>query len=84
MLIRNKDERKQEVKIIINSLTNLKLTQIYKPVKELFILLKNYVDNEKSIKIHIPFTEINKTIIGFLPIEKERKCYLKLENNKRL
>ena len=82
-MFRNKDERTQEVKIIIKSLTNLNLTQIYKPVKELFILLKKYIENEKSIKINIPFVEINKTIIGFLPIEKNKECFLKLENNKR-
>lgn len=83
-MFRNKDERKEEVKIIIQSLTNLNLTQIYEPVKELFLILKKYIDNEKSIKIEIPFTEINKTIKGFLPIEKEKQCYLKLENNKRI
>ena len=77
-MYRNKEERKHEVKVIIEKLTELKLTSIYDPVRKLFIELKDYVDNEKTKKINIKFPEIKKIIIGELSIYKNVECWLKL------
>lgn len=80
-MYRNKIERQEEVKKIIESLTKLNLTLIYEPIKELFAAMRKYIDNEINIKINIPFYEINKTIIGQLYIEKKKECWIKLTND---
>jgi|UniRef100_A0A6C0AG71 hypothetical protein len=79
---RNKIEKQEEVKKIITKLTELKLTIIYDPIKQLFNILKDYVKNDKDIKINIPFPEIHKTIEGYLPINKNREVMVKLTNSK--
>ena len=55
---RTKEERQNEVRIIIRKLTELNLTTIYSPIVELMTLLKKYIQEEVDIKIKIPFFEI--------------------------
>ena len=78
MSLRTKNERQAEVKIIINKLTELQLTTIYEPIRSLFISLRNYVENGENVKINIPFPEIHKNIVGYLPINNKQKCWVKL------
>jgi len=78
MGIRNKKERQEEIKIIIKKLTELQLTVIYEPVRSLLISLRNYVEKGENTKINIPFPEIHKTIVGYLPINNRQKCWIKL------
>ena len=59
---RTKEEKKLEAKKIISKLTELKLTVIYEPVRELFELLKKYIEEEKNVKINIDFYEIKKNL----------------------
>ena len=49
---RTKEERRAEAKIIIAKLTELKLTIIYEPVKELFKILREYIEIGKNISIN--------------------------------
>lgn len=76
---RTKSEKQEEVKIIITKLTELKLNMIYEPVRYLFKQLQMYVAGSESIKINIEFPEIHKRIVGYLPVEKDNKCWVKLE-----
>tara|TARA_Y100000389_G_scaffold205145_2_gene264083 strand:+ start:11330 stop:11575 length:246 start_codon:yes stop_codon:yes gene_type:complete len=78
MNYRTKQEKQDEVKIIVNKLTELKLTTIYDPIQQLFKLLKEYIQNDKDINIKIPFREIRKTIIGCLPVNRNKQCWVKL------
>tara|TARA_Y100000389_G_C17317228_1_gene441146 strand:+ start:607 stop:855 length:249 start_codon:yes stop_codon:yes gene_type:complete len=78
MGIRNKKERQEEIKIIIKKLTELQLTVIYEPVRSLLISLRNYVEKGENTKINIPFPEIHKNIVGYLPINNRQKCWIKL------
>ena len=78
MGLRSKIDRQEEVKIIIKKLTELQLTAIYEPIRSLFISLRNYVEKGENTKISIPFPEIHKTIVGYLPINNRQKCWVKL------
>lgn len=77
---RTKLERQNEVRTIIRKLTELNLTTIYSPIVELMTLLKRYIQEEIDIKIKIPFREIKKNIVGYLPINKNKHCWVKLTN----
>ena len=58
MEIRTKQDKQDEVKKIILKLTELQLTTIYEPIRELFRILKLYVEESKDIKKNIKFPEI--------------------------
>jgi len=78
--LRNYEERKVEVTKIISKLTELELTIQYDPIKELFIILKDYINNGGEKKINIPFPMINKRIKGHLPDTVNDKCFLALKH----
>ena len=40
-ILRTREERKHEVRIIIDKLTELRLTMAYDPIRQLFIILQN-------------------------------------------
>ena len=76
----NKSERREVVKPIINKLTELELTVAYEPVKELFKILKLYIDEGNRYNINIPFPMINKRIKGLLSDVSSEKVWIKLEH----
>ena len=75
---RTKEERQEEVKKIIKKLTELELSICYEPVKELYAVMKEYIENgeRKEIKIHFPM--INRDIKGVLATSIREKCCIKL------
>ena len=77
-ILRTEEERRQEVHTIINKLTELELTVVYDPIKQLFIILQNYTKNGGTIDINIPFPMINKRIKGILPDTINEECWVKL------
>ena len=77
-LLRTKEERSKEARIIIEKLTELELTITYDPIKELFTILQKYINDGGKIKISIPFPMINKRILGLLPDTVNEKCWVKL------
>ena len=79
-ILRTESERKEEVRIIINKLSELELTVSYEPIKELFIILQKYVNEGGKIPISIEFPMINRIIKGLLPDTINEKCWIKLEN----
>ena len=75
---RTKQERQEEVKKIIKKLTELELSICYEPVKELYAVMREYIENgeRKEIKIHFPM--INRDIKGVLATSIREKCCIKL------
>ena len=51
---------------IIKQLSDFDLNIKYEPVKKLFFYFKQYIEEDKDIKISIPFPEINRRIKGKL------------------
>ena len=78
-ILRTKEERKEEIRIIINKLSELELTIAYEPIKELFKIMRQYINDGGKIQINIPFPMINRVIKGVLPNTVNEKCWVKLE-----
>lgn len=79
-ILRNQEERKIETRKIIDKLTEIKLTIQYEPIKQLFLILKDYVDNGGVKEINIPFPMINKRIKGHLPDTVNDECFVVLKH----
>ena len=78
--IRTQEERRFETLNIIYQLKQNGLTGEYSAVKELVGKLNEYVENEKTVDINIPFPEKNKVIKGKLPIMKYEKPMVMLKH----
>ena len=81
-ILRTKEERQIEVRIIIDQLNNLELTISYEPIKELYKILQIYINNGGKIIINIPFPMINKRIKGLLPDTVNEECWMQLRHEK--
>lgn len=75
---RTKEERQEEVKKIIKKLTELELSICYEPVKELYGIMKEYIEKGERKVIKIYFPMINRNITGILAISIREKCCIKL------
>lgn len=82
IVYRTKEERKDEIKKIIKQLSHFELTTIYEPVKKLYALFKNYINEGQKITINIPFPMINRRIKGLLAINVNEKVFVKLQPEK--
>jgi len=54
---------------------------IYEPIRELFSILKRYIEESEDIKINIKFPEIKKNIIGNLAIRRSKECWVKITSD---
>lgn len=79
---RNKKERQEEVKNIIIQLSDFNLNPKYEPIRKLYMLFKEYINEDRRIKINIPFPEINRRIKGLLAINKSEEVTIALINEK--
>ena len=79
-VLRCKEERKLEAHKVVSKLNELQLTVAYEPIKELFTILKDYVNNGGKIEINIPFPMINKRIKGILPDTVNEQCFIALKH----
>lgn len=78
-ILRTKEQRQEEVKAIIKNLNDLELTVRYEPVRELFKVLQEYVNDGGKKKISIPFPMIERRIKGVLSDTVNEDCFIKLE-----
>ena len=78
---RSKEEKKLVVITIIKKINELQMSPEYPSIKELYKLLKEYQENDYSININIKFPEIDRKIIGILPINTKNEPVIKLVNN---
>ena len=79
-VLRTDAERRYEVNIIIKKLSELQLTMAYDPIRELYIILNDYIKNGGRKQINIPFPIINKRIKGILSDTTNEECCIKLEH----
>ena len=80
--LRTKEERSEQVKTIIEKLSQFELSLKYKPIQELYALFKIYINEGSKTKISIPFPMINRRIKGELTLGTREDCWVKLENEK--
>jgi hypothetical protein len=81
-ILRTKEERQVEVRIIINKMNDLELTISYEPIKQLYKILQTYINDGGKITINIPFPMINKRIKGLLPDTVNEECWMQLSHEK--
>lgn len=79
-IVRTKDERKSEVKQIIEKLCELQLSNNYEPIQKLYNIMHQYINEGERIIVNIPFPEINKKIEGILPVNIKEQVIVKLTN----
>ena len=76
---RTKEERQVEATKIIQSLQSLNLNPgEYQPVRTLYTLLQEYINQGERIEVSIPFPEIHKKIVGILAIRITESVVVKL------
>ena len=79
---RNKEERKSEVKHILEQLNEFHLNVTYDPVRKLFEKFKEYINEGERLIVNIPFPEINRRIKGVLAINKKEDVTIALMKEK--
>jgi hypothetical protein len=76
---RTKEERQEESKTIIRTLTNLQLSINSPAIKSLFEKLREYITDGHRTLINIPFPEMNRRIRGVLADNKNEEVWIRLE-----
>ena len=77
---RSKDERKQQVKPILEKLTELKLyASKFAAVKSLMLQIQDYVANGEPQKVNIVFPEFGRRIKGTLETNRHVESSIKLQ-----
>jgi len=79
-IYRTKEQRQEEVKEVLNQLNDFDLNIKYEPIKKLYTLFKEYINEDKRIEINIPFPEINRRIKGLLAIGINENVWIKLKH----
>jgi len=79
-IYRTKEQRQEEVKEVLNQLNEFDLNIKYEPIKKLYTLFKEYINEDKRIEINIPFPEINRRIKGLLAIGINENVWIKLKH----
>ena len=82
-MYRTKEERILETKPIIEKLTELGLTlEQNNELKELFILIKTYIQDGERLEINIPFPSINRRIKGILATNIREEVSIRMISEK--
>lgn len=82
IVYRTKKERQGEVKVILNQLSKFDLNIKYEPIKKLYKLFKEYINEDRRLEVNIPFPEINRRIKGLLAISVRENTWIKLKHEK--
>lgn len=82
IVYRTKEERQNEVKEILNKLSDFDLNMTYEPIKKLYQKFKEYIQEGNRIEVNIPFPEINRRIKGILAISVREEVWINLRNEK--
>lgn len=80
IVYRTKNERQNEVKEILNKLSDFDLNMTYEPIKKLYQKFKEYIQDGNRIEVNIPFPEINRRIKGILAISVREEVWINLKN----
>ena len=76
---KTREQRQNDVRPIFLKLTELNLNITYDPVKKLYKLINEFVNDGIRQIIHIPFPEINRKIRGILSPNAKEESWVKLE-----
>ncbi len=76
---RTKEQRQEQVKEVLNKLTEFDLNITYEPVKKLYSLFKEYIQEDRRIEVNIPFPEIKRRIKGLLAISINEETWISLQ-----
>ena len=80
---RTLEQRKEEIRKIINKLEELQLASAdYEPIKKFYDIMFNYIRTGQRTILNIPFPEINKRIEGILAININEECAIRLKYEK--
>ena len=82
IVYRTKEERQNEIKEILSKLSEFNLNTAYKPIKKLYQIFKEYINEGNRIEVNIPFPEINRRIKGILAISVREEVWITLKNEK--
>ena len=75
-ILKDSNQRAREVNTIIKKIDELKLSVKDEPIKQLFFILQNYVNDGGIYKINIPFPMINRKIKGLLSDNYQEECFI--------
>jgi hypothetical protein len=76
---RTKEQRQEQVKGVLRKLTEFDLNIGYEPVKKLYSLFKEYIQEDRRIEVNIPFPEIKRRIKGLLAISINEETCISLQ-----
>ena len=82
IVYRTKEERQGEVKVILNQLSKFDLNLKYEPIKKLYKLFKEYINEDRRIEVNIPFPEVDRRIKGLLAISIREDTWVNLKHEK--
>ena len=77
-----KDQRRAQVKEIVEQLTTFGLNLKYEPIQKLYKLFKEYINEGNRIVVNIPFPELNRRIKGLLSITEREEGWINLKHEK--
>jgi hypothetical protein len=73
------EQRREQVRPIIDKLTELQMNVSYPAIRELYKQLSHFIKTGEDIKIKIPFPEFSRRIKGELTNATYKTCWVKLE-----
>lgn len=79
---RTLEQRKDEVRKIIDKLNELQLSVDYEPIKQFYNIMFNYIRTGERTIVNIPFPQMNKRIEGVLATNVREEVALRLKYEK--
>jgi len=76
---RTQEQRREQIRPIIDKLTELQMNVSYPAIRELYKQLNQFVKTGEDAKIKIPFPEFSRKIKGELNNATHKPCWVKLE-----
>ena len=73
------EQRREQVRPIIDRLTELQMNVSYPAIRELYKQLSHFIKTGEDAKIKIPFPEFSRRIKGELTNATYKPCWVKLE-----
>jgi hypothetical protein len=78
--IRTKEQRQKEILPILKKMNEIGLTiNKHEELKEFFIQMKKYIQQEEDVDINIPIEELGIRIKGVLAVNINERVWVKLE-----
>ena len=76
--LKSREERQAEVRPIIEKLTELNITVLEPPIKELFTKISLFVKNGEKIEVNIPYPKTNQIIEGVLHPKIGKRTWVRM------